>query len=52
MLGQSVSMVLPQVVGYRLSGRLGKLTTSTDVVLTITKVLPTCHFLVLFFVES
>jgi len=40
MLGQSVSMVLPQVVGYRLTGRLGKLTTSTDVVLTITKVLP------------
>jgi len=39
MLGQSVSMVLPQVVGYQLTGRLGKLTTSTDVVLTITKVL-------------
>ena len=38
MLGQSVSMVLPHVVGYRLTGRLGKLTTSTDVVLTITKV--------------
>jgi len=38
MLGQSVSMVLPQVVGYRLTGRLGKLTTSTDLVLTITKV--------------
>jgi aconitate hydratase len=37
MLGQSVSMVLPQVVGYRLIGRLGQLTTSTDVVLTITK---------------
>jgi len=38
MLGQPVSMMLPQVVGYRLTGRLGKLTTSTDVVLTITKV--------------
>jgi len=38
MLGQSVSMVLPQVVGYRLTGKLGKLTTSTDVVLTVTKV--------------
>ena len=38
MLGQSVSMVLPQVVGYRLTGQLGKLTTSTDVVLTVTKV--------------
>jgi len=40
MLGQSVSMVLPQVVGYRLTGQLGKLTTSTDVVLTITEVPP------------
>jgi len=38
MLGQSVSMVLPQVVGYRLTGKLGQLTTSTDLVLTITKV--------------
>lgn len=38
MLGQAVSMVLPQVVGYRLTGQLGQLTTSTDVVLTITKV--------------
>ena len=38
MLGQSVSMVLPQVVGYRLTGQLGRLTNSTDVVLTITKV--------------
>ena len=38
MLGQSISMLLPQVVGYKLVGRLGPLTTSTDVVLTITKV--------------
>ena len=32
------SVWCPQVVGYRLTGRLGKLTTSTDLVLTITKV--------------
>jgi len=38
MLGQSISMVLPQVVGYKIIGQLGQLTTSTDVVLTITKV--------------
>ena len=38
MLGQSISMVLPKVVGYKISGELGPLTTSTDVVLTITKV--------------
>ena len=38
MLGQAISMVLPQVIGYRISGKLGQITTSTDVVLTITKV--------------
>ncbi|KAI8503208.1 Aconitate hydratase mitochondrial [Branchiostoma belcheri] len=37
MLGQAISMVLPQVVGYRITGQLDQLVTSTDVVLTITK---------------
>ncbi|XP_054725017.1 cytoplasmic aconitate hydratase-like isoform X2 [Uloborus diversus] len=37
MLGQAISMVLPQVVGYKLTGKLNSLATSTDVVLTITK---------------
>jgi len=37
MLGQAISMVLPQVVGYKLVGDLHSLVTSTDVVLTITK---------------
>jgi len=37
MLGQAISMVLPEVVGYRITGRLSQLATSTDVVLTITK---------------
>lgn len=37
MLGQAISMVLPQVVGYKLVGELPDFTTSTDVVLTITK---------------
>jgi len=37
MLGQAISMVLPQVVGYRITGTLDPLVTSTDVVLTITK---------------
>ncbi|CAG2204927.1 ACO [Mytilus edulis] len=37
MLGQSISMVLPQVVGYKLTGEVDQMTTSTDVVLTITK---------------
>ncbi|XP_014666451.1 PREDICTED: cytoplasmic aconitate hydratase-like isoform X2 [Priapulus caudatus] len=37
MLGQSISMVVPKVVGYKLVGKLGRLTTSTDAVLTITK---------------
>ena len=40
MLGQPISMVLPEVVGYKLTGKLGQLVTSTDVVLTITKVGP------------
>ena len=38
MLGQAVSMVLPRVVGYKITGTLSPLATSTDVVLTITKV--------------
>ena len=38
MLGQSISMVLPKVLGYKITGRLNQLVTSTDVVLTITKV--------------
>ena len=37
MLGQAISMVLPQVIGYRLVGNLPDFATSTDVVLTITK---------------
>ncbi len=40
MLGQAISMVLPNVVGYKLVGDINPLATSTDVVLTITKV---CH---------
>ena len=38
MLGQAISMVLPKVVGYKITGKIGPLATSTDVVLTITKV--------------
>lgn len=38
MLGQAISMLLPEVVGYKLSGTLGQYVTSTDLVLTITKV--------------
>lgn len=37
MLGQPISMVLPQVVGYKITGSPGPRVTSTDVVLTITK---------------
>jgi len=37
MLGQPISMTLPKVVGYRISGALDPHVTSTDVVLTITK---------------
>ncbi|KAG7306805.1 hypothetical protein JYU34_008248, partial [Plutella xylostella] len=37
MLGQAISMLLPQVVGFKLTGELSQLATSTDLVLTITK---------------
>ncbi|XP_007543966.1 cytoplasmic aconitate hydratase [Poecilia formosa] len=37
MLGQPISMVLPEVVGYKLHGTPDKLITSTDIVLTVTK---------------
>ncbi|PAA94456.1 hypothetical protein BOX15_Mlig011853g1 [Macrostomum lignano] len=36
MLGQSMSLLLPEVVGYKLTGTLSSLATSTDLVLTIT----------------
>ena len=39
MLGQTISMVLPQVVGFHLSGALPKETTATDLVLTIVEML-------------
>jgi len=39
MLGQPVSMLIPQVVGVRLTGRLREGATSTDLVLTITEML-------------
>ena len=44
MLGQPISMVLPQVIGYRLVGSPHSLVTSTDIVLTITKVTKRCLF--------
>ncbi|MGJ8669427.1 MAG: aconitate hydratase AcnA [Oceanococcus sp.] len=35
MLGQAVTMLIPQVVGYRLTGKLSEGVTATDLVLTI-----------------
>src|SRR5471030_52676 len=37
MLGQPISMLIPQVLGVKLSGRLPEGTTATDLVLTITE---------------
>ncbi|XP_056375581.1 cytoplasmic aconitate hydratase [Hyla sarda] len=37
MLGQPISMVLPEVIGYKLIGSPHHLVTSTDIVLTVTK---------------
>jgi aconitate hydratase len=39
MLGQPVSMLVPQVVGYRLIGKLKEGATATDLVLTVTQAL-------------
>jgi aconitate hydratase len=39
MLGQPVSMLVPQVVGYRLTGKLREGATATDLVLTVTQAL-------------
>ncbi|MEP6980865.1 MAG: aconitate hydratase AcnA, partial [Nakamurella sp.] len=39
MLGQPVSMLIPRVVGFKLSGSLPDGTTATDLVLTITEML-------------
>lgn len=39
MLGQPTSMLIPQVVGVRLSGQLQAGTTATDLVLTVTELL-------------
>ncbi|MGI5272963.1 aconitate hydratase [Nonomuraea sp. CA-218870] len=39
MLGQPISMLIPRVVGFRLSGKLPAGATATDLVLTITEIL-------------
>jgi aconitate hydratase len=39
MLGQPVSMLVPQVVGFRLTGELPEGATATDLVLTVTQIL-------------
>jgi aconitate hydratase len=39
MLGQPVSMLIPQVIGFKLTGRLPEGSTATDLVLTVTEML-------------
>jgi aconitate hydratase len=39
MLGEAVSMLVPQVVGFKLMGRLPEGATATDLVLTVTEIL-------------
>ena len=39
MLGQPITMLIPQVIGFRLSGSLREGTTATDLVLTVTEML-------------
>jgi aconitate hydratase len=39
MLGQPITMLIPQVIGFRLKGKLPAGTTATDLVLTVTEML-------------
>ncbi|MEW5703752.1 MAG: aconitate hydratase AcnA [Pseudomonadota bacterium] len=39
MLGQPISMVIPEVVGFKLTGKLAEGATATDLVLTVTQML-------------
>ena len=39
MLGQPITMLVPQVLGFKLSGKLREGTTATDLVLTVTEIL-------------
>ena len=39
MLGQPISMTIPEVIGFRFDGRLPEGTTATDLVLTVTQML-------------
>ncbi|WP_329605387.1 aconitate hydratase AcnA [Zavarzinia marina] len=39
MLGQPISMLIPEVVGFKLKGKLKEGTTATDLVLTVTQML-------------
>ncbi|HEY8640178.1 MAG TPA: aconitate hydratase, partial [Solirubrobacterales bacterium] len=39
MLGQPISMLLPQVIGFKLTGELSEGATATDLVLTVTEML-------------
>jgi aconitate hydratase len=39
MLGQPISMLIPQVVGFKLTGKLPEGSTATDLVLTVTQML-------------
>jgi len=39
MLGQAIPMLIPEVIGFKLTGRLPEGTTATDMVLTVTQML-------------
>ena len=44
MLGQPVSMLVPQVVGFKLTGKLKEGTTATDLVLTVVRGSLSCRW--------
>ena len=49
MMGENISMVLPEVVGFKMVGDLPKTATATDLVLTCTEMLRKYTYLTFFY---
>src|SRR5205823_12024342 len=50
MLGQPIYLVMPDVVGFKLTGKLPEGSTATDLVLVVTQILRACGVVVKFVV--
>ena len=52
MMGENISMVLPEVVGFKMVGDLPKTATATDLVLTCTEMLRKYTYLFFFITKN